>query len=53
MIRPSIPKPYIMLGDTNIVEEAIDRLPAHMDPVGATRAMANLKAHLDLTDRWR
>ncbi|KAJ7077990.1 Endonuclease/exonuclease/phosphatase, partial [Mycena belliarum] len=49
----SRPKPEIVLGDFNMVEDAIDRLPHHKDPNIVTEAMLNLKAKLHLQDGWR
>ena len=42
-----------MLGDTNIVEDMIDRLPCHKDNTNATRALSELKELLQLKDGWR
>ena len=47
------PLPDIMMGDFNIVEDAIDRLPAHGDHEGATQALYNLRSLLGLKDGWR
>lgn len=41
-----------MLEDMNIIEEAIDRLLAHIDLTEAMRALVALKAHLDIADEW-
>jgi exonuclease III len=46
-------KPDVMLGDFNLVEDALDRLPAHRDHQGASEELAKLKSHLNLTDGWR
>ncbi|KAJ7798220.1 hypothetical protein B0H13DRAFT_1674109, partial [Mycena leptocephala] len=46
-------RPDIMAGDTNIVEEAIDRLPCHTDPEPATTQPDLLLTALRLTDGWR
>jgi exonuclease III len=46
-------KPDIMLGDFNLVEDALDRLPAHRDHQGATEELANLKSVLNFQDGWR
>lgn len=45
--------PDMMLGDTNIVEDAIDRLPHKRDDDGATNALAKFKRLLELKDGWR
>ncbi|KAG6874777.1 hypothetical protein C0992_006584 [Termitomyces sp. T32_za158] len=50
--RPRMLEPNILLGDMNIVEEAIDRLPQHTDDTGAVNALASLKARLRLADGW-
>ena len=48
------PQPDILLGDFNLVEETIDRLPIRrQDPISATRALANLKEALNMLDGWR
>lgn len=46
-------KPQIVLGDMNIVEDALDRMPAHYDPYQAVSALIELKTHLGLSDGWR
>ncbi|KAJ7133146.1 Endonuclease/exonuclease/phosphatase, partial [Mycena epipterygia] len=51
--HPTAPRPDMMLGDTNIVEEAIDRLPAHTDPQNVTAALDKLLEKLRLVDGWR
>ncbi|KAK6974395.1 hypothetical protein R3P38DRAFT_3239460, partial [Favolaschia claudopus] len=48
----NLPKPDLMGGDTNIVEDAIDRLPAHTDPDQAVEALDDLKSYLGLVDGW-
>jgi exonuclease III len=45
--------PDMMLGDTNIVEDAIDRLPHKRDDDEATNALAKFKRLLELKDGWR
>ncbi|KAF9234529.1 Endonuclease/exonuclease/phosphatase [Melanogaster broomeanus] len=47
------PKPDILLGDFNLVEDALDRLPPHADARRATEALAKLKMALNLVDGWR
>lgn len=39
-----IPDVMVMLGDFNIVEEAIDRLPPHRDNAQATSKLADFKS---------
>ncbi|KAG1800545.1 hypothetical protein EV424DRAFT_1298107, partial [Suillus variegatus] len=46
-------KPDVMLGDFNIVEDALDRLPCRHDNEYATESLAHLKLSLDLRDGWR
>ncbi|KAJ7077382.1 hypothetical protein B0H15DRAFT_764890, partial [Mycena belliarum] len=48
-----IPRPDIMGGDTNIVEEPIDRLPSRPDPEAPTKALDLLLTKLRLVDGWR
>ncbi|KAJ7087810.1 Endonuclease/exonuclease/phosphatase, partial [Mycena epipterygia] len=45
--------PDVMGGDFNMVESAIDRLPAHIDTNGPVETMDNLKTYLGLIDGWR
>ncbi|TEB21312.1 DNase I-like protein [Coprinellus micaceus] len=47
------PKPDIMLGDMNIVEDSIDRIPIHGDDPNAVEALRSLKCKLGLIDGWR
>ncbi|KAI0072921.1 DNase I-like protein [Panus rudis PR-1116 ss-1] len=47
------PRPTIMLGDMNLVEDAIDRFPPHSDDANATMALRDVKSRLNLTDGWR
>ncbi|KAL0562674.1 hypothetical protein V5O48_019409, partial [Marasmius crinis-equi] len=42
-----------MAGDTNIVEDPIDRFPVRKDPDGPTSALDDLKRELQLVDGWR
>ncbi|KAJ6454975.1 Endonuclease/exonuclease/phosphatase [Mycena sanguinolenta] len=51
--NPNTPRPDIMGGDTNIVEEAIDRLPTRTDPENATKELDLLLTSLQLVDGWR
>ncbi|KAJ7347214.1 Endonuclease/exonuclease/phosphatase, partial [Mycena albidolilacea] len=51
--RHSVRKPDVMGGDTNVVEDAIDRLPAHEDPEGPVSALDDLKENMNLVDGWR
>ncbi|KAJ3712217.1 hypothetical protein C8R42DRAFT_594865, partial [Lentinula raphanica] len=51
--NPRIRKPDLMLGDCNVVEEAIDRLPMRNDASVAVDALDDLKSALQLEDGWR
>jgi exonuclease III len=46
-------KPDIMLGDFNVVEDAIDRLPSHPDDQATVTALRALKHGMGLIDGWR
>jgi exonuclease III len=48
-----LPKPDIMLGDFNLVEDALDRLPPKQDAQGPTLKLNELKSHLKMRDGWR
>ena len=48
-----IKKPQIMLGDFNMVEDIIDRIPMRSDPNTTTNALDNLKMTLHMMDGWR
>ena len=50
--KPTL-KPDIMLGDFNLVEDSIDRLPCHPDDANAVATLGTLKGNLDLMDGWR
>lgn len=47
------PKPHFVLGDFNLVEEGIDRMPPHVDNEHSVKALQALKQQLHLTDGWR
>ncbi|KAJ3983801.1 Endonuclease/exonuclease/phosphatase, partial [Lentinula detonsa] len=53
--NPNRPRPDIMLGDCNVVEEAIDRLPMPLTDTANTAvdSLDELKAELQLMDGWR
>ena len=51
--RDHIPKPDLMIGDYNLVESSIDRLPCHTDNALPVMALQNLKSMLLLHDGWR
>ncbi|KAF4616860.1 hypothetical protein D9613_008212 [Agrocybe pediades] len=48
-----LPKPDIVLGDFNFVEDSIDRLPAHPDPLHPVESFERLKSALSVSDGWR
>lgn len=47
------PRPDIMLGDFNIVEDPLDRAPQRADSTAATSALQRLTNGLNLDDGWR
>ncbi|KAI6139205.1 Endonuclease/exonuclease/phosphatase, partial [Pisolithus tinctorius] len=49
----NLPQPDVLLGDFNIMEDSIDRLPAHPDYANAINSLRALKSHLNLQDGWR
>ncbi|KAJ7036142.1 Endonuclease/exonuclease/phosphatase, partial [Mycena alexandri] len=49
----NLPVPDVLLGDMNIVEDAIDRLPHRADDAGPAHALADFKRILELKDGWR
>ncbi|EIW56836.1 DNase I-like protein [Trametes versicolor FP-101664 SS1] len=50
---PGRPRPDVMLGDFNMVENARDRIPERADPDSVTRALTSLLVATDLQDSWR
>ena len=48
-----VPRPDIMLGDFNIIEQAIDRMPQHDDRRETVESLERLNASLHLNDGWR
>ncbi|KIK67641.1 hypothetical protein GYMLUDRAFT_155051, partial [Collybiopsis luxurians FD-317 M1] len=51
--NPRIRKPDIMIGDCNVVEEPMDRLPMRSDSLAAVDSLDDLKTLLQLEDGWR
>ncbi|KAJ7667711.1 Endonuclease/exonuclease/phosphatase, partial [Mycena polygramma] len=51
--HPRLRKPDILGGDTNVVEDALDRQPARNDPDAPVSALDDLKMYLNLIDGWR
>ncbi|KAF5313488.1 hypothetical protein D9611_008631 [Ephemerocybe angulata] len=49
----NLPRPDFMLGDFNMVEEALDRLPARTDQATVVESLRDLKSYLKLVDGWR
>ncbi|KJA14632.1 hypothetical protein HYPSUDRAFT_59266 [Hypholoma sublateritium FD-334 SS-4] len=49
----NLPMPDIMLGDFNLVEEAIDRVPTKPSDPNALQALNNFKATIQVADTWR
>ncbi|KAI0656074.1 Endonuclease/exonuclease/phosphatase, partial [Cubamyces menziesii] len=43
----------ILLGDFNVTEDALDRLPARMDAPEPVEALQSLKSKLKVSDGWR
>ncbi len=46
-------RPEIVLGDFNLVEDSLDRLPTRNDHTGAVESLQRLMAELGLSDGWR
>ncbi|KZV92803.1 DNase I-like protein, partial [Exidia glandulosa HHB12029] len=49
----TLPKPDVMLGDFNFVEDAIDRFPAKTNDSDAPATFDSLKRYLRISDGWR
>ncbi|KAF5373350.1 hypothetical protein D9615_007466 [Tricholomella constricta] len=45
--------PDFLLGDTNFVEDSIDRMPAKVPPQAPVVALESLKRHFSIVDGWR
>lgn len=45
-------RPEILLGNFNLVEDAIDRTPAHKDPETAVRSLRDLREELNVLNTW-
>ena len=48
-----LPAPDTILGDFNVVDSSLDRLPPRSDPPTATDALHTLMTHFHLVDGWR
>ncbi|KAI0064248.1 DNase I-like protein, partial [Artomyces pyxidatus] len=51
--RLHMPRLDFMLGDFNLVEDALDRAPLRDDDEDAVAALRNLRTELNLRDTWR
>lgn len=49
----NLPKPDIMMGDFNAVEDSINHLPNRPDPTSVVDPLQDLKNKLNLVDRWK
>ena len=49
----NLPKPNLKLGDFNMVEDSIDRMPCHPDNNNVVDSLQNLKTEWHLIDGWR
>jgi len=52
-VQENLPMTDVLLGDFNLVEEAIDRLPPHADTQRAVNKLGDLKECLGLSNGWR
>jgi len=48
-----LPLPDFVLGDFNVMEDAIDRTPAHQDDQEAVEALRGVWREWNITDTWR
>lgn len=53
MTKHNIPKPDFMLGDFNVTEDAIDRMPPKLDNESATSALRECRLEAGVQDQWR
>jgi exonuclease III len=51
--RRNLGKPDLILGDFNITEEPIDRIPAKHDNEAASRAIRGFRLAMGVQDQWR
>ena len=51
--RGELPKPDICLGDFNMVEDPMDRMPHRRDDINQEEALASLMERFRLKDGWR
>lgn len=52
-LNNGVPRPNMMLGDFNMVEQAIDRMPQHDDRRKTVAKLSELCIKLNLHDGWR
>ncbi|KIJ44536.1 hypothetical protein M422DRAFT_252146 [Sphaerobolus stellatus SS14] len=50
--QDGLPFVHVLLGDFNLVEDGIDCLPAHDNPIGPREALSKFKALFTLLDGW-
>ena len=53
MTKHNVPRPDFTLGDFNITEDAIDRMPPKLDNEGATCALREFRLEAGVQDQWR
>ena len=53
LTKHNIPKPDFMLGDFNVTEDAIDRMPPKLDNESAISALRELRLEAGIQDQWR
>jgi hypothetical protein len=51
--RAHTPKPDFVLGDFNVTENTIDRVPPRLDSTEATTALREFRLALEIHDQWR
>jgi exonuclease III len=49
----NLPKPDLLLGDFNLMEDLIDRSPPKHDNASAVESLRDLRRTLDVYDQWR
>ncbi|KAJ7125860.1 Endonuclease/exonuclease/phosphatase, partial [Mycena filopes] len=52
-LSEDLPVPDMLLGDANVVEDAIDRFPHRTDDPKATQALGRFKQLIEIKDGWR
>ncbi|KZP06552.1 DNase I-like protein, partial [Athelia psychrophila] len=53
LVRQSIAPPSVILGDFNIVEDSIDRLPNRIDNPETVTSLREMRTDMNLLDGWR